>query len=633
MITSFKYRRSAWKCLAIIVMILSLPTSKLDADEADSETDSSWIARRDAAMQRGMLAVQAESWKLAARYFEEARKADPGSAAVLKNLALANDRIGGRELLSIAWYRAFLSTNPDARTEEAVRQRIKALDVMAEGKLISLLQTIEETTGMITDNKEKSERFRGISYVQAKLGDFHSALLTAARCFDSKQQSYAFRNISDEQRRKGDLMGAADTAEKITDDGDRSSSLRYIARDYAKSGNRERARYLLNLAADAAKSSDDPEFSLDSIAEYFLDIGDIDGARRTADAMSDYSWLKSCVFVKIAESHVGSGDKDDARRAIDEAIRIARNIPSVPKGETVRAFCYSRIADYYFKNKDWAAGREIAARIPADGELLYCTSCPTDTFVNLVFYQASAGDIEGAKYSASRLVDKQAISLAKVDIALVQAREGDVAAAEQTIATAKNESSRCESSLCRGYRRIAEAYIKAGNHEKAKEAIAKALSFADSKDDDYLPIAELQFQNGDLEGGRETVKSHLRGPYYTYLLDDDYRRILDLQIQIGDQIGAEQLIAKYVKCPEEFVGQVFQSLGVVDGQLLDKAACEKVENICRWTGQALEWQERQEMVNFGGFLRDQQGKSPEETTKVLIDAAEKMKDALLTTRK
>ncbi len=273
--------RLAWALTVILLAIVALPTTTLRA--AETEAEGSRNTRREAAMERGLLAVKEESWKLAARYFEEARKADAGSPEALRNLALATDRMGGRELLAIAWYRVFLATGPDAHTAAAVKQRILALEVKAEAKVLALLQTTEETTRMMTDADEKSERFRDIAKIQAELGDFESALLTVARCSDAEHRSDAFEAISDEQRDSGDLTGALESAEEITGTDDRARSLRDIAICYEESGNRERARYWLSRAVKFAKVDEEPNYPsslLSSIARQQANIEDFDGAKQ-----------------------------------------------------------------------------------------------------------------------------------------------------------------------------------------------------------------------------------------------------------------------------------------------------------------------------------------------------------------
>ncbi|MBC8875827.1 MAG: hypothetical protein H8E44_40900 [Planctomycetes bacterium] len=159
--------RHAWALVIALVTVAVLPTAILWAEEA--ETDASRNARREAAMERGMLAVQAESWKLAAQYFEVARQADTCSPEALRNLALANDRMGGRELPALAWFQAFLATEPDAPTAAMVRKRILALEIGVEAKLLSLLQAAEKTARLITDADEKSARIKDIARMQAQL--------------------------------------------------------------------------------------------------------------------------------------------------------------------------------------------------------------------------------------------------------------------------------------------------------------------------------------------------------------------------------------------------------------------------------------------------------------------------------
>ena len=62
------------------------------------------------AMTRGLKAVSDENWSSAIAQFMRARGEAPQSPEVLYNLALAYDKIGGREIPAIIWYREVRGT-------------------------------------------------------------------------------------------------------------------------------------------------------------------------------------------------------------------------------------------------------------------------------------------------------------------------------------------------------------------------------------------------------------------------------------------------------------------------------------------------------------------------------------------
>src|ERR1700736_4306696 len=64
------------------------------------------------AVGKGLNAAGQKEWKLAIRYFEEARKAAPHSPIALYNLALAEGQVPGRELRAVACFEAYLLAAP-----------------------------------------------------------------------------------------------------------------------------------------------------------------------------------------------------------------------------------------------------------------------------------------------------------------------------------------------------------------------------------------------------------------------------------------------------------------------------------------------------------------------------------------
>ncbi len=337
---------------------------------------------------------------------------------------------------------------------------------------------------------------------------------------------------------------------------------------------------------------------------------------------------KSETLARIATYRFEAGEKDGARQTIVEALECVHMTPSAAgafKKEYHWGSCYAEVAKHYLDIGDPLAAREIAKKIPNPKSL----ELADYALAILIVRQAEAGDIDGAMELVHLLDESK--SEAMFHIALAQVRSGEIAVAELSITSVDSEFGNAFYNFGTFYRSVAKTHFEAGNIEKAKEAIARALSLAKETDTDFLPLAELQLEIGDLKGMRETAESNLRTPYrfHIRLFASDYHRILDLQIRLGDVVGARQIIAEFTKCPEELARQLFDREGLGDGKTLDREVCTKIENICKWTHQAAEWQKMPEIINFDGFLRDQQGKGPKEASRFLESAADDLKDALL----
>lgn len=116
------------------------------------QPSSERIERGQLATQRGLAAVRQNEWALAVKYFEQARRDRPATPTSLLNLAMANDRRGGRELQAIAWYRAYLTASPFAQDAEAVKSRIIDLEIQFEARILTVLKTARAAAEELPDS-------------------------------------------------------------------------------------------------------------------------------------------------------------------------------------------------------------------------------------------------------------------------------------------------------------------------------------------------------------------------------------------------------------------------------------------------------------------------------------------------
>ena len=144
------------------------------------------------AMEHGIASAQQQNFKLAYRYFLDAQKADPGAPRIWFNLGLAAAKIPGHEFRAIAWFKAYLSANPDADNAAAIRAQITKIEVAFEERLSKIVDVLEPLTkaiaatefidpaGIGADGRYESRLTNGGLLVAMRLylGDKHGAQLT-----------------------------------------------------------------------------------------------------------------------------------------------------------------------------------------------------------------------------------------------------------------------------------------------------------------------------------------------------------------------------------------------------------------------------------------------------------------------
>lgn len=138
-------------------------------------------AEAQTALERGLSAAKQGEWEMAIKYFSQAQKAAPESPEVLFNLALASVRAEGRDLLAIAWFRAYLAAAPKAPNAQQVRAQILDLEIKVEGTIGKLIRFAKDTAAQIPpDDYRKSEAYTEIAKAQAGAGDIAGAKETDA---------------------------------------------------------------------------------------------------------------------------------------------------------------------------------------------------------------------------------------------------------------------------------------------------------------------------------------------------------------------------------------------------------------------------------------------------------------------
>lgn len=166
-----------------------------------------------ALVQRGLSAAKQEKWDLAIKCFSQAREAAPESPHVLFNLALAYSRAGGRDLLAIAWFRAFLAAAPDAANAQQVRAQILDHEVEIGATAQKLFSNALEAASQIPDDYQKDYTYKDIATAQAWAGDIEGAKETAAQITGDK--SSAYKGIASAEAKMGDKARAKETTAQM----------------------------------------------------------------------------------------------------------------------------------------------------------------------------------------------------------------------------------------------------------------------------------------------------------------------------------------------------------------------------------------------------------------------------------
>lgn len=85
-----------------------------------------------------LAAIEVGEWELALEHLRAAQRLEPGSPRILQLLGLTSATAGGRDVVAIAWLRAYLAAEPRAPDEPQVRRQIQRLEARAGATLDEL---------------------------------------------------------------------------------------------------------------------------------------------------------------------------------------------------------------------------------------------------------------------------------------------------------------------------------------------------------------------------------------------------------------------------------------------------------------------------------------------------------------
>jgi hypothetical protein len=330
------------------------------------------------------------------------------------------------------------------------------------------LRQARDVAERVEDPDYRSHRLADVAAGQVEIGDVKAAL-ELVRALPEMQRDSAFRYVSEAQTAKGALEGAAETAAMIRDPVYRGEALQRIATAYAeradfvtasriasgipelssqarawatiavrqlRAGDRPAAEETLSRATKTtARIPDNPAQPTDHKAAMMAgfagvqaEFGDIEGAARTARAITEAPW-QDLAWGNIATAEANRGDTQTALRAA-ESIQVGYY-----RGKAVSA-----VVAALARRSHLAEARKLADSIPSDYWRL-------NAFVVLAKAQIRAGQrgaatqlMETVLRDADRIKDDEKLPVRGLKRALLyqlaqaQSQAGDWKAASEWIA-------------------------------------------------------------------------------------------------------------------------------------------------------------------------------------------------------
>jgi tetratricopeptide (TPR) repeat protein len=445
---------------------------------------------RETYLARGTLAFQAGDFPAATDFFLAAHTNDPAATDLLFKLGLAESQIPGRELRAICWFEAYLAAVPLAPNAAMIQRQVQALDAKSKGNLARLLQAVQGSTANL---KDEQALYR-VVLLLGDLGDSTGIKNLADRMTAPNWKAATENALAEAETAAGNLNGAAgalNIAQKyvglITQNQD--------ARDYLQSATYSDRGNLVKAQAKA---------------------GDLAGALKNAELLPDLGTNKlwrSNAYHTVAEALAARGN-------YNRAWSIAGQIPD----HDWRTRTITDILDAQARGGDpRGALRRVESLPEKDGD-----------WSLLATLQAGAGDLDGARHTASLIQDSDTKCFALAGIAGTLMQRGEVTAAMAIFDTLNYSGGK---DFIIGY--AAEVQADATNFATALQLVGLE---SDKKSFEYRYIARHQANSGDIAGALQTAGFNRDAEPDQFWRSGTLYDIANAQAQAGDLIGAQKTV-------------------------------------------------------------------------------------------
>lgn len=267
-------------------------------------------------VERGVALARQSQWSLAIRYFRLAQEGAPDNPAVLLNLGLAFDRMGGREAIAGAWLRAYLAAAPGAGNARQVRERVAELESALEIRTQQMLEAVARIVDEVPAPAEKAALVANLVRGHAEFDDVAAARRAEMRMPAGPRSGWTGAHFAAALARRGDFAGAAAEARRLESPQMRSWALGEVAVEQAKTGSAAAALALIGDIRVPAEAA----YAGSRVAVVRARAGDIEGATAALARIDEKQTAARAIgTAAVAQVTARAGDRAGAERLLDAA--------------------------------------------------------------------------------------------------------------------------------------------------------------------------------------------------------------------------------------------------------------------------------------------------------------------------
>ncbi|NNM86771.1 MAG: hypothetical protein HKL96_13565 [Phycisphaerales bacterium] len=321
------WNRLSHALIGVLALCLLAPPGRIQA---------STLPRAAAdAISKGKIAAQANDYRLAARYFMQARSAAPGAPVIDYYLGLAESKLPGRELRAICWFGLYLINEPTLPKTlvTAIKHEIRVLSVRSEMSASSVLKLAQAAALKIAHVRRDGISFRSVAIVSIASDwaedhhEFAAAKLIPTLSKHPGFQSMVWQDIAEDQVAAGDIASL-------------NSAEATLQKAY--------------LAATLVTAPPDSCDALLSIAYRAIDAGAVDitaeslaTAKGIATARITNLSMRCGVLWQIAQAYASADNLTAAHKAAAAAAAITQSTGAQPyaayRSDALAAIAYKMI--------------------------------------------------------------------------------------------------------------------------------------------------------------------------------------------------------------------------------------------------------------------------------------------------
>ena len=512
------------------LIILSFPISSI-AQEANLSV------RTQEAITKGLSAAKQKDWGSAIKYFKQAQEQAPFYPPLLFDLALAYDRAGGKELSSIAWYKAYLILYPEDTNAKQINQRITELGSMVKAETNRFISKAKESVSLL-HKKDATPIYRNIIFAQAYLNDLSGAVATAHSV--SGHVAYkepVYSSVAEILSSKGQVEEAKRLAEEIKELGKQQDATDGLISPYWVKKEDEVLTQIFwgrveakdnKGAEDAINSIQDEQNRQASTLSFVNSLvlsGNVAAAKEIAGKINKKDYIRQAYAdASIAEAQANADDFVEAKKSLELA---RKNITNIRKGEPALDDIYEHIAKTLATIGDFAGAEETIKLIQDDSK-----ASKEDKFsgVGINFYRKDGiwtvrrpikdspawrlGIKKGDRIVKINTEPTDGISIEDI-LKKLQGKPGTSVTItvlrgpqDETLVfnVVRSEIIETENTMVPRKKSVYYAILKKHLKNKDINAAKSVLSLMGDMPEAYMDIVEAQANAGDILGAKDTVE-------------------------------------------------------------------------------------------------------------------------------